>query len=382
MRLSNLVNRLNPSAPKGLIASADEWVRIRAAAVHQLRHPQPQAWVKEVFAADDHFNLLDYPLPPTPGEEFTSVRWTASGPSRLFYMQGARILGDEGAVISPDNRVFADFTLPPADDWREHACFKRRRIPPVQTLKGWYATVAWPESKFFFHWMIEALPRMAVLGESAEVLDGLFVPSPLQNYHRESLAQLGFGPDKLIPLSPDAHFQPEHLFVPQAFAMYNPPRWVPEWFKRSYLPAPDAPTTTTSPSCKRIYISRADAPMRQVANETAVAAMLARHGFSSVRLSEHAFSEQARIFNDADVIVGPHGAGLSNLVFCREGTTVIEVLPPRWMAPCFMTLAFAARCRYHHLLGSPREGTGNPQRDDIDIPLDELDRLLQTVLAA
>lgn len=36
-------------------------------------------------------------------------------------------------------------------------------------------------------------------------------------------------------------------------------------------------------------------------------------------------SEHIAMFNRAAVVVGPHGAGFSNLIFCREGTAVIEI---------------------------------------------------------
>lgn len=381
MRTSNLLNFLNPAAPKGLVPSARDWVLHRVASAAQMRQPQPAAWAREVFPAEDNFRVLPYPLESTPGEEFSSVRWTASTPATLFYLRGCRVLGAEGAVISPDNRMFAEFTLPPGDRWLEHSCFRRRRVPAAKPLRGWYATIAWPESRFFFHWMAEALPRMAVLGDFTKILDGLFVPSPLQNYHRESLRRLGIDDGKLIPLDADSHFKPEHLFVPHAFAMYNPPRWLHAWFKGAYLqqgPAAQPPTARN----RRIYVSRTDAPVRRVANESEVLQVLDRFGFVSVRLSEHTFDEQARIFNEADIIVGPHGAGLSNVVFCREQTLLIEVMPPRWMAPCFMVLALSAGCRYRHLVAEEidRTGPSDSQRDDIRLPIHALERLLEAAL--
>jgi capsular polysaccharide biosynthesis protein len=381
VRASNLLNFLHPGAPKGLIRSASEWVRQRNQSQPQMRRPQTSAWEKEIFPFEDRFNPLQFPLAPTPGEEFSRVRWTTTPAASLFYLQGCRVLGEGGAVISPDNRVFAEFTLPPADRWLDHSCFRRRRMPRVDPLKGWYATITWPESRFFFHWMIEALPRMAVLGEFAGILDGLFVPGPLQKFHREALGHLGFDETRLIAVDVESHFAPEHLFVPQAFAMYNPPRWLPAWFKRTYL-QPAAGLQPQAANGKRIYISRADAPVRRVANEAQVMHMLARYGFESVRLSEHPFEAQARMFNQAEIVVGPNGAGLSHIVFCREGATIIEALPPRWMAPCFMALAAAAGCLYRPLLAretSPR-GLANPQRDDIEIPVGELEAQVRAAL--
>ena len=35
--------------------------------------------------------------------------------------------------------------------------------------------------------------------------------------------------------------------------------------------------------------------------------------------------EHIEVFNRAAVVIAPHGAGLSNLIFCREGTAVVEI---------------------------------------------------------
>ncbi len=368
MRSSGIINALNPRTPKGLIRHADEWVTLHGTAAHQLRHPQPKAWAHDVFPAETALRLMPHPYPPTPAEEFRCVRWTATPAARLYYLQGCRILGDEGAVISPDNRVFADFTLPPADDWREHSCFQRRRIPPVESLKGWYATIAWPESKFFFHWLMESLPRMALLQEVLPALDGIFVPGPVQAFQADALAALGVARDKLIPLSPGAHFAPEHLFVPQAFAMYNLPRWAMAWYQRAFAAQEDE----APPLPARVYISRADAPQRRVANEAALMEALGARGFVALRLSDLGFLNQARLFRNASTIIAPHGAGLSNLVFCQPGAEVLEIFPPRWMPPCFMSLAVAAGCDYRHLVARQAHGSESmaPQFADIEVDID------------
>jgi capsular polysaccharide biosynthesis protein len=372
VRLSNVLNFLNPRAPKGLIPCAAEWVSARTRTHPQLRHPQPKAWVKEIFPAEDNVHRLEYRYQPAPYEEFASVRWTDSPAASLFYLQDCRLLGAEAAVISPDNKVFAEFTLPPAGRWFEHACFRRRRMPPVKHLKGWYATLVWPESAFFFHWMMEALPRMAVLGPYADLLDGVFVPSPLKEFHKESLRLLGIGADKLIAVDAQSHFQPEHLFVPRAFAMYNPPRWLRTWYTSVYLPSAVGAAIGVQP-VKRMYISRGDAPGRRVENEEEVLRQLVPMGFVAVRLSELSMAAQARMFHEADVIVAPHGAGLSNLVFCKSGTLVIEILPPMWMAPCFMALATAAGCDYRHIVAETIDNaTSRPQLDNVRAPLGTL----------
>ena len=49
--------------------------------------------------------------------------------------------------------------------------------------------------------------------------------------------------------------------------------------------------------------------------------------------------EQILLFQSADFIIGPHGAGLANLLFCEPGTKVIELMPSTEMRPFFWLIA-------------------------------------------
>jgi hypothetical protein len=371
--VGNVLNFLNPRAPKGVIHGAAAWIAETNLRRPQRHRPQPAAWYSQIHAAECGFHALPPGATRTQGDEFDGVRWTVSPPTALHYLQGCRVLGAEGAVISPDNAVFADFTMPPGEHWREHSCFLRRRIPRVKPLAGWFATVAWPESQFFFHWMLEALPRMALLHEFVASLDGIFVPGPLQPFQQRSMELLGVPANKLIVLDAQSHFAPAHLFVPQALARFNPPRWLHAWFKRSFLKL-DLPSRDAK---RRIYISRGDAPARRVINESEVHAALAPLGVVPVQLSGLAFEEQARLFADAELVVAPHGAGLSNLVFCRPETRVIEIFPPEWMPPCFFTLASSIGGRYSHLIAQRGTFARGPQFDDVTIPIEALTNRLR-----
>eukprot|EP00539_Tryblionella_compressa_P018920 CAMPEP_0178858228 /NCGR_PEP_ID=MMETSP0747-20121128/552_1 /TAXON_ID=913974 /ORGANISM="Nitzschia punctata, Strain CCMP561" /LENGTH=100 /DNA_ID=CAMNT_0020524509 /DNA_START=110 /DNA_END=412 /DNA_ORIENTATION=+ len=38
------------------------------------------------------------------------------------------------------------------------------------------------------------------------------------------------------------------------------------------------------------------------------------------------FNETQHLFANAKIVIGPHGAGLANLVFCKIGTPVVEFI--------------------------------------------------------
>ena len=83
-------------------------------------------------------------------------------------------------------------------------------------------------------------------------------------------------------------------------------------------------------SPKRIYIDRSDSSpntkaIRLITNEKEVKNFLINNGFESIVLGNLHFKDQIKIFNNAEIIVGLHGAGFSNISFCKTGTKVIEL---------------------------------------------------------
>ena len=61
------------------------------------------------------------------------------------------------------------------------------------------------------------------------------------------------------------------------------------------------------------------------------------HGFSIYNPAEQ--DDQPADFVAASVVVGAHGAGLANLVFCRPGTRILEFMPMDHVRPYYFTLA-------------------------------------------
>lgn len=73
-----------------------------------------------------------------------------------------------------------------------------------------------------------------------------------------------------------------------------------------------------------VYVSRSDAPNRQVRNESELLSELSSEGFEPYVLSEYSVADQIRLFNQAELVVGPMGAGLTNIAF-SEDTSVVTI---------------------------------------------------------
>lgn len=109
-----------------------------------------------------------------------------------------------------------------------------------------------------------------------------------------------------------------------------------------------------------IYVSRLSMqPLRQggrvMRNEAAIVDRLRAQGVAIIEPQRLSAAEQIATFAAADLVIGPSGAGMFNVVFCRPGTTVLDIeSEPHWIAP-HANLFASAGLRYGFLEGSAED---------------------------
>lgn len=64
-------------------------------------------------------------------------------------------------------------------------------------------------------------------------------------------------------------------------------------------------------------------------NEEEIYLYFKEKGFEGLKIEEYSFFEQAYLFQNAEIIIGPSGAFWSNLIFCQAGTKAISWLPEK-----------------------------------------------------
>ena len=50
-------------------------------------------------------------------------------------------------------------------------------------------------------------------------------------------------------------------------------------------------------------------------------------GFTVYKVGELNFFEQIYLFQNAKIVIGAHGAAFTNLIFCKENTKVLDIIP-------------------------------------------------------
>lgn len=207
----------------------------------------------------------------------------------------------------------------------------------------------------YFHWTVETLARLEGLevyrertGTRPKLIIG---PDPSQ-FQLQSLKLLGYEEKDLIRWK-WRHKTVDELVIPSIRRELNPGEASPvaHWWLRERMrnaaaeTAPDA----ASKGSRRVYISREDADYRCVVNEDEVLERLEPYGFEKYVLSEREMAEDVALFSKADVIVAPHGAGLTNVLYSRDAT-VIELFRKNHVQPVYFLLSKQLGHRYHYLL--------------------------------
>jgi hypothetical protein len=115
----------------------------------------------------------------------------------------------------------------------------------------------------------------------------------------------------------------------------------------------------------RVYISRSDAGRRRVANELEIMDELAKHDFDPVVLSDLPVDRQFALLAGADIVVGPHGMGLTQLSLHPGNPSLIELHHPNKGTDAYALMASAMARSYQFVTGEPTTG----ESDDFVVPL-------------
>jgi len=295
---------------------------------------------------------------------------------------GGRVFGENGAIITPCDRLLGDVSLEHRRKIEEHSLFTLWKLPPVHNLKGTAAVLSTQGSDVYFHWMFDVLPRLELLrlsGVNFDDIDYFIFSSYHLPFQIETLAQLGISKDKIITNREFTHLMADNLIVPSWPSQSGEmPKWVCQFLKKTFLPENNLPSSETF---KKLYISRANARHRQVINEDKLVEKLEQIGFQSVILESKSMEEQAQLFASANQIVAPHGAGLSNLVFCSPGTQVIESFSPNYVETHYWVLSQELDLDYYYLMGvgRPPKEYQDPHWiwDNINLSIEELFQLFK-----
>jgi capsular polysaccharide biosynthesis protein len=289
---------------------------------------------------------------------------------RVAILERCRLATGGGVVVTNDGALVME-SLWDGEHYRRE--FQRRhvRLRAPLPLRGEHASLVSLWCDNYYHWMLDALPRLAALESAGASAAPLVVPHPLSRFQRESLALLGIGRHRLTPfvnehVAPQALIwapAPAHIGYPNAFAV--------RWLRRALGQG-------TPARGRRLYVARSGS--RRIVNEDDLIDVLRREGFEVIHPERVSLVQQIRAFEEAEAVVAPHGAGITNVLF-SERLALLELVPPRYVNRCYERLAQAAGHDYRYLMGAEAPSRRPPRERPFSVPLDAVAQSIRDLLS-
>jgi len=294
-------------------------------------------------------------LSTVPGDQFAYLRLKSllgrpaesealfagkSADRRLFTLPDTCVAGGDGVVYDPKRRIAVEETVrswfrPPS----KHPLLAAPRFPAACPLPGVTLSLASLGAEGFYHFLIESLPRLALARPWLDCVDHVLAPGQAGRFQENWLSLAGVPREKIIWLEGHSHFRCEQLlFTGPLSEDSQPTPWLVSSVRDTVSAAPPERGT------RKLWISRNDAGVRHIAWERELIARMPE--FERVELASRPPAEQIALLGSAAVVVGPHGAGLANLIFCPTGASIVELQPAHCNRPLFGRLASAAGCRH------------------------------------
>jgi hypothetical protein len=323
------------AGPTGVVESVRDYVSDELGEPERYEELRPAESIRRTPP-----NTLE-PEPPEVFDRLSTHEHPATFRARL---PRGRLAGREPLVLTDDRRALLQSTYD--REQLDKNPVMGGRLPIARLVRGTCAVVANQWWSGHFHWMLDTLPRLALLPDDPALR--LLMPSPLEPGQRRSLELAGVATDRIVPFH-GGHVQVEDMVFPSLPGRTgNPPRWVLEWLRERLSPPPRR-------QGRRLYVSRGDVPRRRLVNEEALVDALRPLGFEVVLPGRLPLEEQLRTFAEAEWVVAPHGGALVNLLASTEAT-LVEVFDPRYVNGCYYSLTDALGLPYWYVLGEPAAG--------------------------
>jgi len=199
----------------------------------------------------------------------------------------------------------------------------------------------------YYHWLIDALLPLHALMPYLPRGAKLLIPGSLRQFHdgpaatagrivdhMEALREWGFDDLPTVEVADPVCHVEEVYWIDQCFIGQMPARLLRAARDAVLARLPPAQGVA---SPKRIYLRRRDT--RSVANAKLIEKAAANNGFEIYEMEGMSPRAQIELFRDAEFVMGPHGAALANLLFCKPGTKVIEFSPESEFRPYFAQIS-------------------------------------------
>lgn len=239
----------------------------------------------------------------------------------------------------------------------------------------------------FCHWVLDHIPRLRHLEDSHKIIMYKLAP-----FMKNMLELMGIDSNRVHELNERSILKIGRLTIESSMAknFYHPCQDMNEdlvdFVKNSLTKTSAKPLTNVCG--KNVYLSRNKFDRRRISNEPELLNVLAKYDFLTVYPEELSMPEQIELFRNAKVIVSPHGASLTNIVF-SDNITLVEIFNQNYGTPTFYIMSKLLGFEYQHILAtnpmlseSEKErvgGLAQLQCEDMEVDIAKIEECLSVV---
>lgn len=258
----------------------------------------------------------------------------------LVLSQG-RVMGERGWAFTSKGKLIRETTW--YGEALESAGFPISFLRPKKIAGVCLSLVSEAASINYGHYVLDSLPRLGIAegaGWDLSKIDHVYLFRPPSKSAALLVQALGVRPEQCIWVDEAPCIQAEQLLVTTfPGTRRNYARIVPDTLQR--------PFKSSASIGRRVYIPRNET--RVMVNREEIEGIIGALGIETYDFRTCA--NEPEFFQSAELVVGAHGAGLTNIAFCRPGTKVLEIVPSDHVYPYFYTLAESAQLDYSYLVG-------------------------------
>lgn len=255
-----------------------------------------------------------------------------------------------GAIINEQNRVYSRFTSFP---WGKdlHPILSLpyigRRYPALE--KAIFLITPSAQGNYY-HWITDLLPRLLLIRKCRLAADEnrwIILHQSAAPYEGDTFDLLGIAAARIIRMSAFRLMGVKDLLIAD---FVSRGRTFPDWKKQLLDEFKDRVIKSApSEAFRKVYLLRGKQRKRRLIGEERLVKLLELEGFHIIDPQQLKLEEQIKVLFGAEVVVALHGAALTNIIFCREGTRIIELRSFHQPPEHFAEIAKTCNLRFEHV---------------------------------
>ena len=185
----------------------------------------------------------------------------------------------------------------------------------------------------YWHWLFDLLPKIEILyiNKMINRFDYFYIPK-IDNYIIDTLKIYGIKKKQLINSQKYKHIEADTISVLENIYLKsggfhkqfkNIPLNIVKKIRNRLIKYKSRKFNN-----KKIFIDRSDSKFNhyQFFENDKIIKILKKKNFAIFKLSKLSIFDQISLFNSTKLILGLHGAGFANIIFCKKKTKIYEIL--------------------------------------------------------